>query len=92
MSLTNVTELVRISNDYEVTIPQKLCEAVALLVGDELEVGVFDRAILLRPKRLGDRPRSTATILDFLQKSHGVQRSKADIDAGLDGLRDDYHR
>lgn len=73
MRLTNMAELVRVKDKYQVTIPAEVRAAVAIQTGDYLEASAYQGGILLRPKRVSDpRGTSSPTILDYLRKSRAV--------------------
>jgi AbrB family looped-hinge helix DNA binding protein len=86
-----VSELVRVKDKFQVTLPVETREAASIKLGDYLEVLVVPEGILLRPRRLvpASRGRRAArTILDFLAESRSPGRSKTDIDRELKAERD----
>ena len=83
-----MAELVRVKDKFQVTIPSELRATISIQTGDYLEASVFQGGILFRPRRMSDPPGTSPTILDFLRKSHTVERTKSDIDAALKTQRD----
>jgi|YelNatPaOPRAMG01_1025707.scaffolds.fasta_scaffold496632_1 AbrB family looped-hinge helix DNA binding protein len=83
-------ELVRVKERYQVTIPAKLREEINLQAGDYLDASICRDGILLRPKHIVDTVKKTPSILDFLHQSHGVSRSRNDIDESLAAERDSW--
>lgn len=85
-----MSELVRVKDKFQVTIPLQIRSLVAIQTGDYLEVSAVPEGILLRPRRLVAPAKSVRTILDFMNESHGAERTKAQIDADLDAQRDQW--
>jgi len=82
-----MSNLVRVKEKYQVTIPAQLRELIPLHTGDYLEASVYQDGILLRPKRLVDTPKHKPSILDFLHESRTVTRTREEIDVALSADR-----
>lgn len=82
-----MTDLVRVKDKYQVTLPVALREQLAVKEGDYLEVTVRDDGLLLRPQRL--TPSATAAhkratkLLAFLRQTPTKTRTRKSIDATL---------
>lgn len=85
-----MAELVRVKDKFQVTIPLQVRAAAAIRTGDYLEISAVPEGILLRPRRLVSSASSVRSLLQFLNESHGVSRSQADIDAALKAQRDQW--
>lgn len=85
-----MAELVRVDDNFQVTLPPLARSSVSIRVGDYLEVSAVADGILLRPSAVIHTPNSTRTILDFLSESRTAGRSKADIDRQLNVLRNEW--
>lgn len=82
-----MSNLVRVKEKYQVTIPAQLRELIPLHTGDYLEASVYQDGILLRPKRLVDTPKHKPSILDFLHESRTATRTREEIDVALSADR-----
>lgn len=78
-----MSNLVRVKEKYQVTIPAQLREIIPLQTGDYLEASVYQDGILLRPKHLVDTPKRKPSILEFLHESRTATRTREEIDAAL---------
>ena len=76
-----MTELVRVKEKYQVTLPAALRKAAALKTGDYLEASQWGDGILLRPASAGKAARRRPGIVAFLNERHGAGRTREDIDA-----------
>ena len=85
-----MSELVRVKDKFQVTIPRDIRMAAAIEAGDYLEISAVAEGILMRPRRVVAKGKPVRTILDYLRESRGVERSKADIDAVLNQQRDEW--
>lgn len=85
-----MSELVRVKERFQVTIPVNVRSAASIQTGDYLEVSAVAEGILLRPKRMVSADRSVRTIVDFLRENHGPGRTKARIDADLGTQRNEW--
>lgn len=79
--------LVRVKEKYQVTIPARLRELIALQTGDYLEASVYLDGILLRPKRLVNTPKRKPSVLKFLRESRKATRTRKEIDAAVSADR-----
>lgn len=85
-----MSDLVRVKDKFQVTIPVTVRATISIQTGDYLEASVHEGGILLRPKRVSDRQGAAPSILDFLRKKRSVKRSKSNIDALLNTQRDEW--
>ncbi len=86
-----MTELVRVKDKFQVTLPLGVRSAAAIRTGDYLEVSAVAEGILLRPQRvIGDQKLPARTILDFLNEPRTVRRTKAQIDRQVKAQRDEW--
>ncbi len=77
-----MTELVRVQEKFQVSLPASLCKAVALELGDDLEASLWGDGILLRPTSAGKTAaRRKTSIMAFLNEERAAPRSRDDIDA-----------
>jgi AbrB family looped-hinge helix DNA binding protein len=84
-----MTELVRVKEKFQVTIPASLRKATALELGDYLEASRWGDGILLRPASAGKAaPRRKTGIMAFLNEHRAASRSRTDIDAQVQQDRD----
>ena len=84
-----MTDLVRVEDKFQVTIPIGVRSATAIREGDYLEVSAVAEGILLRQKRVVSAQKPHRTILDFLKEPRTVGRTKADIDRQINARRDE---
>lgn len=49
------SNVVRLSGNYQVSVPKRIREALGLKLGDFLETSIEDGAVVFRPKTLADR-------------------------------------
>jgi AbrB family looped-hinge helix DNA binding protein len=82
-----MSNLVRVKEKYQVTIPARLREMVPLHTGDYLEASIYQDGILLRPMRLVDTPKRKPSILEFLHESRSATRTREEIDVALSADR-----
>jgi AbrB family looped-hinge helix DNA binding protein len=52
--ITNQT-LVKVKNNFQITIPFEIRERIKLIEGDILEVAIKDMSIIFKPKKIIDR-------------------------------------
>jgi len=84
-----MTELVRVKEKFQVTIPASLRKSASLELGDYLEASRWGDGILLRPASAGRAAaRRKIGILAFLNEERATSRSRADIDAQVRQERD----
>lgn len=82
-----MSNLVRVKEKYQVTIPAQLREIIPLQTGDYLEASIYQDGILLRPKHLVDTPKRKPSILEFLHESRTATRTREEIDTALSADR-----
>ena len=82
-----MSNLVRVKEKYQVTIPAQLRELVPLHTGDYLEASIYQDGILLRPMRWVDTPKRKPSILEFLHESRSATRTREEIDVALSADR-----
>ena len=88
-----MTELVRVKEKFQVTIPASLRKAAALELGDYLEASRWGDGILLRPAAAGKTAaRRKSGIMAFLNEQRATSRSRADIDAQVRQDRDAWDK
>lgn len=88
-----MTELVRVKEKFQVTIPASLRKAAALELGDYLEASRWGDGILLRPVSASRAaPRRRTGIMAFLNEQRAAPRSRAEIDAQVQEDRGDWDR
>ena len=76
-----MSELVRVKEKYQVTLPAALRKAAALETGDYLEASQWGDGILLWPASAGKAARRRTGIVAFLNERRGAGRTREDIDA-----------
>lgn len=84
-----MSELVRVQEKFQVTLPASLCKAAAFELGDDLEASLLGGGILLRHASVGKTAaRRKTSIVAFLNEQRIAPRSRADIDAQVQQDRD----
>jgi bifunctional DNA-binding transcriptional regulator/antitoxin component of YhaV-PrlF toxin-antitoxin module len=79
-----MANLIRVKDKFQITIPVALRTAAALQLGDYLEATQFEDGILFRPKRMADgAAMAKPGIMDFLNETRALTRSRQDIDASV---------
>lgn len=76
-----MSELVRVKEKFQVTLPVALRKAAALETGDYLEASQWGDGILLRPASTQKSKRPKPGIVAFLNERRGAGRARNDIDA-----------
>ena len=77
-----MTDLVRVKEKFQVTIPASLRKAASLETGDYLEASQWGDGILLRPASAGKKnAKPRQGIVAFLNERQGARRTREDIDA-----------
>ncbi|WP_213957666.1 MULTISPECIES: AbrB/MazE/SpoVT family DNA-binding domain-containing protein [unclassified Variovorax] len=82
-----MSELVRVKDKFQVTIPVTLRKAAALETGDYLEASQWGDGILLRPASARKAAKAKAGIVAFLNERRGPGRTRVDIDAQVTAER-----
>jgi AbrB family looped-hinge helix DNA binding protein len=88
-----MTDLVRVKDKFQLTIPVALRRQLSVREGDYLEASVTEDGIVFRPQKLVDAgtPRQPS-ILDFLREPRPYQRTRQQIDADLKADRDSWDK
>jgi bifunctional DNA-binding transcriptional regulator/antitoxin component of YhaV-PrlF toxin-antitoxin module len=78
-----MANLIRVKDKFQITIPVALRTATALQLGDYLEATQFEDGILFRPKRMAVSAAAKPGIVDFLNETRALARTRQDIDSGV---------
>ena len=90
-----MTELIRVKDKFQITIPANLRSLLPVALGDYFEASVVDDGFLFKPVHVGQasaKPKNAKpSIIDFMRQEHAGGRSREEIDAALAAERGSWN-
>jgi AbrB family looped-hinge helix DNA binding protein len=78
-----MSDLVRVKDKFQLTLPANIRRQLAVQEGDYLEVAILDDGIVFRPQRTVKRAPRPPNLMSFLNERRSATRTRIDIDATL---------
>jgi AbrB family looped-hinge helix DNA binding protein len=85
-----MSDLVRVKDKFQLTLPASIRRQLAVRKGDYLEVAILDDGIVFRPQLAVKRTSKRPSLMRFLDEHRSATRTRKDIDTALASQRDSW--
>jgi AbrB family looped-hinge helix DNA binding protein len=87
-----MSDLVRVKDKFQITLPANIRRQLAVQEGDYLEVAILDDGIVFRPQLAVKRTSKGPSLISFLNEHRSATRTRKEIDTALASQRDSWGR